>query len=204
MKKLLGFIIVPLAIVGLAIFGVQRFVSVDDLPGCESQPTNNGCAKADAIVAISGGDTSARTHEAVRLYMQGWADNLVVSGAALDPRGPSNAATMRREAIDAGVPASAILVDELSQDTNGNALGVAQLAKQHGLHTIIVVTSPYHQRRASIVFGRAFVGIGSVRNHATPDDKYWPSMWWTQPVSWYLVSGEIIKTGAELSRSNMP
>ncbi len=204
MSKLLGSLIGLVIILGLIIFGVNRFVSLDDLAGCGDQPTRAGCAPADAIVAISGGDTSARTDEAVKLYQAGWAKTLIVSGAALDPRGPSNAAAMRRHAIDAGVPASAILTDNLSQDTSGNALGVALVAKEHNLRTIIVVTSPYHQQRASIVFNRAFIDIGTVRNHPTPTDKYWPSTWWTNPTSWYLVASEMIKTIAELTRSKMP
>ena len=38
--------------------------------------------KADAIVAISGGDTKARTLTASHLYADKWSKQLVVSGAA--------------------------------------------------------------------------------------------------------------------------
>lgn len=202
MKKLLGLLAFLALLIGGAVFGVSRFVATDDLAGCGDAPGTGECAPADAIVAISGGDTSARTSEAVALFKQGWAKTLIVSGAALDPTGPSNAAVMRREAIAAGVPNDAILVDELSQDTSGNALGVAQMARDNNLHTIIVVTSPYHQRRAGIVFKRAFNDIGNVRNHPTPADKYWPAQWWLHPTSWYLAVTEMIKTVAELSRSD--
>src|SRR5687768_17407890 len=71
-------------------------------------------AKADAIVAISGGETDARTAEAVRLYNQGLAPNLIFSGAAADPNGPSNAKAMAASAHEAGVPTSAIHLDETS------------------------------------------------------------------------------------------
>ena len=40
------------------------------------------CRKADAIVVVSGGDTNARTDEAIKLYKEGWAPLIVVSGAA--------------------------------------------------------------------------------------------------------------------------
>src|SRR5688572_846628 len=62
--------------------------------------------KADLIVAISGGETSQRTREAVRLYDEGYAPKLLFSGAAADRNGPSNAAAMRRYAIIQGVPDS--------------------------------------------------------------------------------------------------
>ena len=51
-------------------------------------------SKADVIVAVSGGDTQARTEEAVKLYKDGWSHNLIFSGAALDANGPSNARAM--------------------------------------------------------------------------------------------------------------
>lgn len=203
MNKLTGFLIATALVLGLAFFGVWRYVSLDDLAGCSEGPTAvGGCARADAIVAISGGDTEARTAEAVELYKQGWSERLIVSGAALDPTGPSNAATMRQQAIEAGVPAAAIIVDELSQDTGGNALGVAQIAEKEGIHTIIVVTSPYHQRRAALVFERAFVGLGTVRSHPTANDDFWPTHWWSSPSSWYLVTTEMIKSLAELARGS--
>ncbi|QQR52461.1 YdcF family protein [bacterium] len=86
-------------------------------------------AKVDAIVAISGGDTAARTTEAVKLYQDGWAPILIFSGAALDPNSPSNAAAMAQAAADAGVPVTAILLDEAATDTRANAAGVAKLVK---------------------------------------------------------------------------
>ncbi|MBL8159154.1 YdcF family protein [Candidatus Saccharibacteria bacterium] len=204
MKKLSGLLITVVVLAGLLGIGTQMYVSVDDLAGCEDRPTTGGCVKADAIVAISGGDTSARTAEAVELYKRGWAGTLIVSGAALDPTGPSNAATMRAEAIRAGVPSNRILVDELSQDTSGNAKGVAMVAREHDLRRVIVVTSPYHQRRAELVFERAFMDFGSVRSHPTQGDQYWPPLWWTQPGSWILVIGEMAKTVAELSKGSQP
>ena len=61
------------------------------------------CRKADAIVAVSGGDTNARTDEAIKLYKEGWAPLIVVSGAAAaDKTGPSNAKAMYQRAINSG------------------------------------------------------------------------------------------------------
>src|SRR6185503_9063893 len=112
-------------------------------------------AKSDAIVAISGGDTEARTAEAVSLYKGGWAPHLIFSGAAADTSGPSNARAMATAAETAGVPKSAIQLDETSANTEQNATDVAAIIHNQGYHSIILVTSPYHQRRAYVVFRRA-------------------------------------------------
>ncbi|HMR73214.1 MAG TPA: YdcF family protein, partial [Candidatus Saccharibacteria bacterium] len=89
MKKLLLFVVLFL----LAItFFLPLYLGPDDLAGCASLPDATGrCEKADAIVAVSGGDTMARVDQAIELYKNGWATMLIFSGAALDKTGPSNA-----------------------------------------------------------------------------------------------------------------
>jgi hypothetical protein len=49
----------------LAIVGLTFYLQPNDLAACEDKPSPVGnCTKVDAIVAISGGDTNARTDEA--------------------------------------------------------------------------------------------------------------------------------------------
>jgi uncharacterized SAM-binding protein YcdF (DUF218 family) len=103
--------------------------------------------KADAIVAISG-DTGARASTAVALWKQGLAPLIVFSGAAIDPASVSSAEIMRREALRQGVPESATLIEPASATTEANASEVAKLMVQRKMRSAILVTSPYHQRRA--------------------------------------------------------
>lgn len=174
---------------------VSIYLTPDDLRGCEA-PTGSGkCQKADAIVAVSGGNTSVRTAEAIRLYKEGWAETVIFSGAAADTSGPSNAEVMRRQALAAGVPASAIEVESSSQTTKENAERTRKLLvdQAEGAKRIILVTSPYHQRRASLEF-RALAGEDSmIINHPTPDDPDWPLIWWLTPRGWWLAGGELVK-----------
>jgi len=187
----------------LVLIGLHVFVSIDDLRGCSTAPDSGNCAAADAIVVVSGGDTDARTDKAVELYKNGWAPLMIVSGAALDTSGPSNAEAMRAYAIDAGIPASAILIDESARDTNENASGAADLARVRGVSNIIVVTSPYHMARAKIIFAREFAGLGVVRGHPSEYDNNWPGNWWATPRGWWLVGGELVKTAVELGRGTV-
>lgn len=153
--------------------------------------------KTDAIVAISGGETDTRAAEAIKLYQEGWSNRLIFSGAAQDTTGPSNAAAMRQQALAAGVPESAIQLDEKSANTQENADNVQQLVSGLGYRSIILVTSPYHQRRAYMVFHRALPGI-TVINHSCIDHSWSRSQWWATLASRALTVTELQKVLYEL------
>lgn len=187
-------ILIGLFIIGVTVISV--YLTPDDLRSCQDVSSNAGCQKADAIVAVSGGNTSIRAAEAIRLYKAGWADTLIFSGAAKDTSGPSNAEVMRTQAIDAGVPSTDIKVEPFSQTTKENAERTKQLLVEvagGGAKRVILVTSPYHQRRASLEF-KALAGDGiTVVNHPTPDDPDWSRVWWLTPRGWWLAGGELVK-----------
>jgi uncharacterized SAM-binding protein YcdF (DUF218 family) len=172
-----------------------QILSIDDLNGCSGpEQVNSHCMAADVIVAISGGDTDARAHEAIALYKQGWAPVIIFSGAAQDKSGSSNAAAMRQQAIDSGVPVGAVLLDEASVNTADNASQVRPIVVQHGFKRLILVTSPYHQRRASIEFNRRMGDIATIINHPTSSDRYWDaSAWWSTPLGLWLGVSELFK-----------
>jgi uncharacterized SAM-binding protein YcdF (DUF218 family) len=148
---------------------------------------------SDAIVAISGGETDMRADEAVRLFQAGWAPSLIFSGAARDPRGPSNALAMKRQAVAAGVAEEHITIEEASVNTAENAAAVAKIARDRGWHRLILVTSPYHQRRAYLTFKHELPGI-EIINHSAVDHSWRRSAWWANPQSYQLTLSELQKT----------
>lgn len=177
----------------VTIFGITWYLGPDDLAQCVAQPSQkSGCSKADAIVAVSGGDTKARTLEAIKLYKDGWAPKLVFSGAALDKSGPSNAEVMRREARAAGVAGADIIIEGYSTTTKQNAEKTQSIFEKNKITSVILVTSVYHQRRAALEFSKRSSGL-NVRSHPVSSDKQWSSWWWATPVGWYLAIGELIK-----------
>lgn len=155
-------------------------------------------AKADVIVAVSGGDTAARTAEAAKLYAEGFAPKVIFSGAALDPNSPSNAAAMARLAEKAGVPREDIELDETAMDTRQNASGVARIVASDDYHSIILVTSPYHQRRSYTLFRRALGKNFTILNHSSVDKQWRRSHWWATDYSRSLTISEAQKTIYEL------
>lgn len=180
----------------IVVFGIGVYLAPNDLAGCEAKPsTVKGCQAADAIIAISGGDTPARTREAVQLYKDGWAPKLIFSGAAKDKTGPSNAETMRRDARAAGVPDRDIITEEYSENTKENAEKVQDIFSRDDISSVILVTSSYHQRRAALEFTARSGGSVVVRNHPVASDNQWSSWWWLTPTGWFLALGELIRIG---------
>jgi len=193
--KLTLVLLTPVILVLGFVMLTPRILSIDDIQSCNGpQQTESACAPADAIVAISGGDTDARAREAIALYQQGWAPYIIFSGAAQDKQGSSNAAAMANQALGARVPQSAILLDEASINTADNASQVRPIVVQHNFKRLILVTSPYHQRRASIEFSRRLGDVATIINHPTSTDRYWNNQtWWTSPVGLWLGTSELVK-----------
>lgn len=188
-KRILHRIILIALIVGLFIVGSTIFLGPTD-----------PLAKADAIVAISGGDTYSRTIKAVDLYHAGWAPKVIFSGAARDPNSPSNAEVMKQVAQANGVPLSAIETDKSSKNTHQNAILSGTLLKDSSIKTIILVTSQYHQRRASIEFAHSLGENVRIINQPAKD-YYWNQYtWWLSPQGWCTTATELVKIPVALIR----
>jgi uncharacterized SAM-binding protein YcdF (DUF218 family) len=190
MHRLFG-ILVGVAIISAAILSLLLSIGYYLSPQSSLQIS-------DAIVAISGGDTQARTTEAIKLYDQGWSKHIIFSGAAFDPISPSNALVMAKAAEAAGVPSSAITIESNSMDTAENAVDVGRIIKAKGYHKIILVTSPYHQRRASILFKRSVGPDVVVLNQSSIDPAWRRSDWWATSYSTDLTLSELAKTLYEI------
>ncbi len=197
MTKLLATLIAFMIMGAIVIVGLGAYLGPDGLSHCDPYPsTRQDCEAVDAIVAISGGDTQARTAQAIELYKHDWAKLLVFSGAAADKSGPSNAEAMKRQAMDEGVPAGDILLDETSETTKQNAANTTDLFSRSGIHSVILVTSAYHQRRAGLEFGQRAGTTVKIINHPVKSDDQWNSWWWMTPTGWYLAVSELVKIAA--------
>lgn len=180
MKKFLSLVFGIMGAVVLYVVLVSLFLPVTDT-----------LKKADAIVAVSGGDTLGRTKHAISLYQAGYAPKLIFSGAAADPKSASNAKVMMASAVSQGVPLSAISLDENSRDTKENAEKSKSIIG--GAKTIILVTSDYHQRRVNREFQKA-LGPDVMLINSPAKDKYWGrKSWFLSPYGWYISLTEPMK-----------
>jgi uncharacterized SAM-binding protein YcdF (DUF218 family) len=180
---LLRLLVGAILVVAAALLGPGLFL---DTPQPPPRPS-------DAIVVISGDEQMARFQEGVNLYQRGLGKFLVFSGAAYD-NGTSNADVMRDLAVQRGLPEAAILEEPLGEDTWGNAVHTRQVLEQHGLRSAILVTSPYHARRAKQTFDAAYAGSGiELAVHAAPDSQWRKLSWWQQPETRRLTFTELQK-----------
>ncbi len=186
-------IIIIAVVIVFAIVGISFYLQPNDLASCNKTPIGSGkCQSVDAIVAVSGGDTMARARQAIELYNNGWSKVIIFSGAAQDKTGPSNAAAMKAFAEKKGVPTAAIYIDEYSETTQQNAAKTQAILTKLGVKKIILVTSGYHQRRASLEFNKLNHGV-IILNHPVQSDKDWSFWWWTTIHGWWLSIGELVK-----------
>ena len=118
---------------------------------------NHAPAKADCILALGSHDLRV-ADRAAELYLQGWAPLVIMSGGlgnfTQEMWTESEADKFAAIAINKGVPAEAILVENKSTNTGENILFTQQLLTQKGLdpQSFIVVQKPYMERRAYATF----------------------------------------------------
>jgi len=189
MTKILVWISIAGAIIAVLAIALSAILTPDDLRFCDEHPSDaENCHAADVIIAVSGGDTIARAQSAVELYQNGWAKEIIFSGAAADPSSPSNAATMREFAFQSGVPENSIIIDETSKNTHENAVNTAKILKKNGVKTAILTTSPYHMRRVLLEFQRAVPEI-EFRAHPAEDESW--NFWFIKPSGWWRAINEL-------------
>lgn len=105
----------------------------------------------------AGGGFQERVTQAVELYRAGYAPRLIFSsGYVFTLR---EAEVMKAVAVDNGVPADAILLEEAATNTHDNVRLTKQILDQHGWDRILLVSSPYHMRRATMTWQKLAPGI---------------------------------------------
>jgi uncharacterized SAM-binding protein YcdF (DUF218 family)/glycosyltransferase involved in cell wall biosynthesis len=117
--------------------------------------------RADAIVVfaggvgesgVAGGGYQERVRHAVELYRGGYAPRLIFSSGFVFTF--QEAEVMRDLAIALGVPASTITLEQRAASTLENVVHVRDILQQDDARTILLVSSPYHMRRAVLTWRR--------------------------------------------------
>ncbi len=95
-----------------------------------------------------------RLDHAVGLFARGIAPMVVVTGGIAEGDTASEAAVSRIYALAAGVPDSAILLENEGRTTAQSLARVARLLKARRIDTVVVVSDPFHVLRAELVAQR--------------------------------------------------
>jgi uncharacterized SAM-binding protein YcdF (DUF218 family) len=134
-------------------------------------------APADAAIvlgaAVWGADVSPvfreRINHGINLYREGKVRKLIFTGGQGNQGEPTESAAARRYALQSGIPAHAIMIEEKSHTTYENILYAKQLADAHGVRKVLIVSDPLHMKRAMAMAG----DLGLLANPSpTPSTRY--------------------------------
>jgi uncharacterized SAM-binding protein YcdF (DUF218 family) len=145
---------------------------------------------ADAVIVLAGDPDYERTTTAVSLVRSGQVRLLILTGG--EPGPGDSAASLRETAIALGVPPERIRLEEVSRSTREEFVAMNPILRSEGIHSVIVVTSPYHQRRAFLTARKALTGI-EVRNRPAAPSSWSPRHWWRDSRSRRIVATEYAK-----------
>lgn len=167
--------------------------------------TESPIESADAIVVLGGSaNYKERARAAAKLLQEGRSSRVLVTNDNM--RGPWSSAQQSNpffyersleEIKNAGVSTTSVeLLLKPVANTHEEAELVRQYAEGHQLHSILIVTSAYHSRRALWVFTRVFrdtgIRIGLI-NVRPGDESPRPATWWLSLRGWRLVPTEYVK-----------
>lgn len=179
--------------------------------------------RADAIVVLGGGSyawlhraeirledlDNSRLATGARAWLSGRAPVLILSGGR-GGSGRSEAALMAAAIARLGVPASAVMLEERSRDTHGNAVFTAELAGRHGIRRVLLVTSSLHMPRASHWFRAAGLQVLPVPVPEPRPDGGWKQRWipssaalWRSGRAWKEYAG-LLEAHLETAFADLP
>ncbi len=85
------------------------------------------------------------------LYENGYVKKLIMTGGKSRNAPFSEAYVARRFALKKKIPAQDILIEEDSHNTYENLVNAKKLMDEHGLKSAIIVSDPYHMKRAMAI-----------------------------------------------------
>ena len=92
-----------------------------------------------------------RINHAIQLYNDGLVEKIIFTGGVGRRDRLSEAEVGRNYALARGVPEEAILIEGSSTSTLENLTNAKQIAEQNDLQSFLIVSTPFHMRRALAV-----------------------------------------------------
>ena len=141
--------------------------------------------KADAIVVLAGG--KGRVEEGVRLYCESRGKFLFFVG--VDPS-VRKSDLYRPKPDDPSV--NNVILEKSSRNTLENSIFGRDLIVQSGVHSVLLITSRYHLKRASILFRNSLPKEITIIPYPV-DSVNLKGSWWSHGGSFQLLFREFYK-----------
>ena len=157
---------------------------------------------ADVIVVLAG-NSPYRAQHAEALYRDGLAPHVIISNEPLSSHGVRTTWLELRAAglVRLAIPDDAIVpIEAIADSTYDEALSSREIMQARGWHSAIVVTDPFHMRRALLTFRQAFEPADLVALPSPADgSKYGVDNWWQDRNATMRVAQEYLKLGYYLA-----
>lgn len=154
--------------------------------------------KAD-LIFVFGSKTPVRIERAIELYNQGMADKIMISGG--NPyydksNSLSEAERYQQLAVEHGIPVKNIITEHSSITIPDNVRSSLNLLdqKEFNLGSIILVNSPYTQRRGWAHFKKYLPeSVDTIRVNSATIDKYQKNNWYRNEDGIRTLANEFVK-----------
>ncbi len=171
LSRLLIALLVIIVLVGLA-SQAARFLSLDEPE------------KSDAIVALAG-ETKFRPNRAVELLRQGMAPHAFLNAEQRNLIYDQQLIDIAQKYVDTLPESSRISICPIfGYSTNAEADDVGRCLQSVGAHRVLIVTSDYHTRRASMIFRHRFkqyqVSVAGAHNSTEFGEAWWTNREWAK------------------------
>lgn len=174
-----------LALATLSLAGIIVYVASDIYRYAQQDET----APADAAIVLGaaafGNQPSPvlreRVNHAIALYEQGYVQKIILTGGQGRTGSATEAEVAARYAREQGVPQEAILLESESKNTRENLLFARTLGEQYGLKTFLIVSTPFHMKRAMALAA----DVGLVARSSPTRTIAW--------ISWYTKSRAFVQ-----------
>lgn len=138
----------------------------------------NAPEHADLIVVLGGGDNDLRYWSGVKLMHEGYAPHLMLDVFAKGKTFGHLDTDLAQEMLDRTTPAESTLCPVQENSTYDEAQYLEKCLATSGAKSVLVVTSPYHTRRAREIL-QARLPQYRFSIYAAPDPYYFGTRWWT-------------------------
>lgn len=148
---------------------------------------------ADVIVVLAG-EQEERVIYGAKLFRDDWArkDRIIMAGGPLVWK-YTWASLMKEQAQSLGIPGKNILSEDKSRSTEEDALYTKEILQKNGFKSIILVTSPYHSRRAALIFTKVLGSEFKIINAPVDDSWFKANDWWKRSRDRSAVLNEFFK-----------
>lgn len=167
------------------LLGIGNFLIIHD----DFQPAD--------LIHVLGGDVE-RIDYGIELYKKGWGRKILFTGGRVElPLVNATYSQLAKAYAETkGVPANGILQDEsTATSTFEEVLELQEILKNDpSLQGLLIVSSPYHLRRARWIFNKALHGRVQLQFAPVPFEKSrHRQRWWTEELSLQAVVNEYLK-----------